>query len=485
MKLLCAALCVVATLAQPNPPSTHYDAPTQICKHTACKVRANLLIVTHKNSNNATNGLGTAHHGPAVQHPDCAKSSQNHYLCGASEQYSHTCSITDADAGTCECTCGEACRDAWQMCGVHSVDELAAGKPTCCKRGLTCMKKNDVYHQCRPSGTEASLAAEWFDSPSYVAPPAQADERCFGNPNGDWGAEKKPTTCVSGYTCFKKDASGGPNGWYGQCKPDGWTPPATWIDSPNYVPPCANAAGASAKCKGGAAWTGDTCCSDGESCIAKSDVFGQCKPPTFDVPVEWDAYVAPAAQADERCFGNPNGDWAAEKKPTTCVSGYTCFKKENGPTSFYGKCKPDGWTVPNTWIDSPNYCASVAGDRCLGGSSYTGGTCCPDGMTCFHKDDYYGQCRRNDWAVPADWKDAPPTSAPTTPPTPACTDCDDVAAPWMVNQDKDCTAIDTQNKAASSNFCRNSVYWVNPSKQYCRKTCFHFGQGYQGDNCCA
>lgn len=323
MKLFAVALCVASALAA----NTHYDAPNQVCQHTTCTFSAGHPIqVTHKNSQ----AHGLAHHGPSSLHASCSGGTTIGG-CGDSEAYDHKCTVT---AGVCTCTCGEACRDSYERCG--GGDQYLG--PTCCKRGLTCMKKHDTYSQCRPEGTEGDLPDDWQAKPTTTttttvpAPVCGGEgDRCHGNP-ANFGTTWTVDCCNEGLTCFKK--TNGPN-FYGQCKPNGWTVPEDWVDHP-------------------------------------------------------------CADAGQRCHGNP----ATYTGKNCCKSGHRCFKKTDGP-NFWGKCAANDWNVPADWVDQT--CAPLNG-QCGGHPvAYTGTKCCQVGECVEKTTGGYAQCKPVGWTAPADW----------------------------------------------------------------------------------
>merc|ERR1711963_825354 len=69
-----------------------------------------------------------------------------------------------------------------------------------------------------------------------------------------------------------------------------------------------------------------------------------------------------------------------------------------------------------------------------------------------------------------------PTKAPSSAPSSSCIHCDNVATNYMIENGKDCTAVNLGNKCIKKNS------WI--SNKFCQLSCYDFGLGYEGDVCC-
>lgn len=74
--------------------------------------------------------------------------------------------------------------------------------------------------------------------------------------------------------------------------------------------------------------------------------------------------------------------------------------------------------------------------------------------------------------------EAAPTRGRALSTNPACTECTDVGSPSMEAAGFACD----QYSYAYTNRCKHSPHWVN--QKYCRRSCFVNGAGYDGDVCC-
>jgi len=61
---------------------------------------------------------------------------------------------------------------------------------------------------------------------------------------------------------------------------------------------------------------------------------------------------------------------------------------------------------------------------------------------------------------------------------PPCTECSDEGTPWMVDNNRVCGA----NQSQLATKCNLKDWWRN--NKYCQNSCFIFGNGYDGDECC-
>jgi len=144
------------------------------------------------------------------------------------------------------------------------------------------------------------------------------------------------------------------------------------------------------------------------------------------------------------------------KAPSSSAPSSSCIHCSNVASSYMIKngkdCTAvnlaDKCTKKDSWISS-KLCQLSCYDVGLG---YEGDVCCNGNISSPTK--------------------APSSSAPSS----SCIHCDNVAPNYMIQNGKDCTAVNLANK------CTKKYSWI--SSKFCQLSCYDSGLGYEGDVCC-
>merc|ERR1719232_1715026 len=174
--------------------------------------------------------------------------------------------------------------------------------------------------------------------------------------------------------------------------------------------------------------------------------------------------------------------------PAECVGDYgdtSCLPPTDTPNSSPTKAPtiPEGCYSMNYMdclpaeISDHDFCNKIwlpagAQDNCapLGGE-------CSNVLSCCGPAECVGDYGDTSCLPPTDTPNtSPPTKAPSSAPSSSCVHCDNVGTNYMIENGKDCTAVNLGNKCIKKNS------WI--SNKFCQLSCYGLGLGYEGDVCC-